>query len=135
MIGSLATAKRIPKDADVLVTIADLNDLAPLARLGRRLKGAARHINLGADIFLADTEARYLGRVCGYRECYHRALCRALHCTRVPHLDDDLQIVTLSRELLLSPPLELWPDVVRRCQAPADVEQLLLTQLERPTGN
>ena len=26
------------------------------ARLGRQLKGAAQHINLGADIFLADTE-------------------------------------------------------------------------------
>ena len=52
LLGSLATDKPVPKDADVLVTIdADIN-LAPLARLGRRLKGTAQTINLGADISL-----------------------------------------------------------------------------------
>lgn len=32
MIGSLATGKHIPDDADTLVTLAGLDDLAPLAR-------------------------------------------------------------------------------------------------------
>jgi hypothetical protein len=54
LFGSLVTDKPVPKDADVLVTIDATMDLASLARLGRRLKGAAQTINLGADIFLAD---------------------------------------------------------------------------------
>jgi hypothetical protein len=60
LIGSLSTSKPLPKDADVLVTIEDGLDLGRLAA-GRRLKGAAQQINLGADIFLADKEGRYLG--------------------------------------------------------------------------
>jgi hypothetical protein len=47
LIGSLATDKPVPKDADVLVTIDTDMDLAPLARLGRRLQGRAQTINLG----------------------------------------------------------------------------------------
>jgi hypothetical protein len=53
LVGSLTTAKAVPKDADVLVTIDGTMDLANLARAGRRLKGLAQTINLGADIFLA----------------------------------------------------------------------------------
>jgi hypothetical protein len=54
LLGSLATEKPVPKDADVLVTIDTAMDLDPVARLGRRLQGAAQTINLGADIFLAN---------------------------------------------------------------------------------
>lgn len=61
LLVSLATDKPVPKDADVLVTIDATMDLASLARLGRRLKGAAQTINLGADIFLADGANCYLG--------------------------------------------------------------------------
>src|SRR5262245_30926852 len=60
LIGSLATSKAIPKDADVLVTIDGTMNLEGLARAGRRLKGSAQTINLGADIFLADVTGRYL---------------------------------------------------------------------------
>lgn len=49
LLGSLATDKPMPKDADVLVTIDAAVDLDPLARLGRRLKGTAQTINLGAE--------------------------------------------------------------------------------------
>jgi predicted nucleotidyltransferase len=63
LIGSLATEKKVPKDADVLVIIDAAMDLARLARLGRRLKGPAQRINLGRDIFLADEASRYLGRI------------------------------------------------------------------------
>src|SRR5262245_13192543 len=41
LLGSLATDKSVPKDADVLVTIDPAMDLAPLARLGRRLQGTS----------------------------------------------------------------------------------------------
>jgi hypothetical protein len=54
LLGSLATEKPVPKDADVLITIDAAMDLDPLARLGRRLQGTAQTINLGADIFLAN---------------------------------------------------------------------------------
>jgi hypothetical protein len=80
LLGSLSTHKPVPKDADVLVTIDAAMDLSSLARFGRRLKGTAQTINLGADIFLADRSEHYLGRICHYRECHPRAACRALHC-------------------------------------------------------
>lgn len=129
LVGSLATEKAVPKDADVLVTLDGLDDLGPLARLGRGLKGQAQHINLGADIFLADAAGRYVGRICHYRECFPRVLCRALHCGQRQHLNDDLQIVTLPAALIAAPPVELWPGIVRRIPVPADVEQELLAAL------
>src|SRR5215510_9687593 len=53
LLGSILTAKAIPKDVDVLVTIDAAMDLTRLARFSRRLMGQAQTINLGADIFLS----------------------------------------------------------------------------------
>jgi predicted nucleotidyltransferase len=131
LVGSLATDKPVPKDADVLVTIDAAMDLARLAVVGRRLKGAAQKINLGADVFLADAAGRYVGRICHYRECHRRVLCRAQHCGQRQHLNDDLHVVTLGPSLIASPPVELWPHVVRRIAVPADTEALLVTELEK----
>jgi hypothetical protein len=131
LLGSLVTAKAIPKDVDLLVTIEWAMDLTQLARAGRRLKELAQTINLGADIFLADTAGHYLGRICHYRECHPRVACRAQHCGLRTHLNDDLQLVTLSKDLLASPPIELWPKVIRRLAVPEDLEEILLTKLER----
>lgn len=131
LLGSLSTAKAIPKDVDLLVTIERTMDLTHLARAGRRLHGLAQTINRGADIFLADTVGHYLGRICHYRECHPRAACRAQHCGLRAHLNDDLDVVTLSKDLLELPPFELWPKVVRTLAAPPDVEEILLTKLEQ----
>ena len=131
LMGSLGTSGAIPKDADVLVTINGTMDLGELARAGRRLKGSAQAINLGADVFLADVTGRYLGRICHYRECHPRVACLAQPCGRREHLNDDLQVVTLSKELISAPPVDLWPNVIRRLTVPADLEALLLTELER----
>ena len=131
LMGSLVTSEAIPKDADVLVTINGTMDLGELAPAGRRLKGSAQAINLGADVFLADVTGRYLGRICHYRECHPRVACLAQHCGRREHLNDDLQVVTLSKELISAPPVDLWPNVIRRLTVPADLEALLLTELER----
>jgi predicted nucleotidyltransferase len=131
LLGSLATAKAVPKDVDLLVTVERATDLILLARAGRRLKGLAQTINLGADIFLADTAGQYLGRICHYRECHPRAACRAKYCGLRKHLNDDLHLVTLSKDLLASPPIELWPKVIRRLAVPEDVEEILLAKLER----
>jgi hypothetical protein len=130
LIGSLSTDKPVPKDADVLVTIDAATDLSPLARLGRRLQGAAQRINLGADIFLADEAHRYVGRICHYRECFPRVACRALSCDLRQHLNDDLQIVTLSPTLVSAPPIDLWPRVVARCAVPPDTHALLVAKLD-----
>jgi hypothetical protein len=130
LVGSLATTKPVPKDADVLVTIDDTMDLGELARAGRRLKGRAQAINLGADIFLANADGCYLGRICRYRECHPRVACRAQHCGHREHLNDDLHVVTLSQELIAAPPVDLWPCVVRRLAIPSDVETLLLAELD-----
>jgi hypothetical protein len=130
LLGSLATDKPVPKDADVLVTIDPAMNLAPLARLGRRLQGTAQTINLAADIFLADAAGRYLGRICHYRECWRRMACRALNCGLRQHLNDDLQTVTLSPALVAAPPIELWPHIVARCAVPADTQALLVAKLE-----
>ena len=131
LLGSLATAKAIPKDIDLLVTVEQAMDLSQLAHAGRRLKGLAQTINLGADIFLADTAGHYLGRICHYRECHPRIACRALHCGLRMHLNDDLHVVTPSKELLASPPIELWPKVIRRLAVPRGLEEMLLTKLEQ----
>lgn len=133
LLGSLTTDKPVPKDADVLVIIDADIDLAPLARIGRRLKGTTQTINLGADIFLADQAGRYLGRICHYRECHARAACRALNCGRRQHLNDDLQIVTLSPALISAPPIDLWPRIVTRCVVPADTAVLLAEFQENAT--
>jgi len=129
LVGSLTTAKPLPKDADVLVTIEDGLDLGLLARAARRLKGTAQQMNLAADIFLADARQRYLGRICGYRKCHSRAVCRAQRCGERAHLNDDLHVVTLDHALIASPPVELWPQIRRRAPVPPDVEGLLLSAL------
>ncbi len=131
LLGSIVTTKPIPKDIDVLATIDGGMELTRLARDGRRLMGTAQTINLGADIFLADTAGCYLGRICHYRECHSRVLCRAQHCGQRDHLNDDLHVVTLSQKLIASPPVDLWPNVVRRVSIPADVENILLNELEQ----
>ena len=129
LIGSLTTDKPVPKDADVLVTIVQETDLAPLARAGRRLKGTSQGINLGADIFLADETGCYLGRICRFRECHARMACEAQHCGERNHLNDDLHLVTLPPATIAAPPIELWPRIVRRLDPPADVEAVLLARL------
>ena len=135
LLGSLATSKVVPKDADVLVTIDAAMDLSELARAGRRLKGQAQAINLGADIFLAYAGGRYIGRICHYRECHPSVACRARHCGRRQHLDDDLDVVTLLPELVAAPPVDLWPRVGRRLAMPPDGETLLLAELDEQASS
>jgi hypothetical protein len=137
LVGSLITNKKEPKDADLLLTVTDDTDLEPLARIGRRLKGHAQNINRGGDIFLTDPRGNYIGRICHWRECKFgiRMRCKALHCARRKYLNDDLQIIKLSRSLTAAPPLELWPEVIARVPIPQDVEQGLVLPLKSRTNN
>lgn len=129
LIGSLASEKNFPKDADVVVTVADDANIDSLARFGRRFQGRAHGINSTADIFLASVGDEYLGRICQYRKCHPRVLCRARHCGARPHLNDDLDIVTLAPGLISAPPIVLYPTIVSTGEVPGDVESLLLAPL------
>jgi hypothetical protein len=127
LLGSLTTPEPDPEDADLLVTVADDMDLAPLAALGRPLQGRAQNRNRGADVFLADPRGNYLGRTCPWRECRPglRRSCDALHCGRRPYLHDDLPAVKLGKGLVAAPPVELWPAPTVRVKVPDDLEQAL----------
>jgi len=132
LVGSICTDRIRPKDIDFLVTIGDDIEFDALATVGRRLKGKTQQVNRGADVFLANRRGEYIGRVCHYRECWPRRACRALHCGKVPHLNDDLEALWLSSTVIQAPPLTVWPTVERRCRLPSDVEafvgQLTLAQ-------
>lgn len=131
MVGSITTTKPDPKDIDLLVSIEDGTDLTPLAIHGRRLKGMAQSLGKGADIFLADTRGRYLGRICEWRECRPgvRARCDALHCGRRPYLHDDLGAVSLPGVLIENPPMILWPELRCNVPPPPDLKRGLLREL------
>jgi len=124
LVGSVATSKPTPKDIDFLLTVADSCDLAVLALHSRRLKGRLQAHNLTADIFLANENSQYIGRVCRWRECRPgiRMACQAQHCGRRAHLYDDLGVVRLSPDLVAAPPLVLWPTLVRQGPQPDDVD-------------
>jgi hypothetical protein len=130
LIGSLTTPEPSPKDADLLVTVTDDMDLAPLAKAARQLNGRTMQTgrSRGGDVFLADVAGNYLGRTCPWKECGPgiRQSCDALHCGQRRYLHDDLCAIKLQSALIQAPPIELWPVLVPRVEVPADVEELLL---------
>ncbi len=132
LIGSLTTHKADPKDADLLITVIDDTELASLARLSRRLQGHAQNMNRGAEVFLADPNNNYLGRICHWKICAPgvRMRCDALHCGRREYLHDDLKAIQLKSSLIIAPPLELWPQIVARVPIPQDTEQGLIIPLK-----
>jgi predicted nucleotidyltransferase len=131
LLGSLTRDEPDPKDADVLVTVADDMDLTALAKAGRRLAGHAQQKGRGADVFLANPQGDYIGRACHWRDCGPgiRASCDAQHCGRRHYLHDDFSSVRLDHALVVEPPLELWPAVHARVPVPTDVESVLLRGL------
>jgi len=136
LFGSITTSKADPKDVDLLVTVTDDTDLAPLASLTRKLQGHAQQMNRGGEVFLADPQNHYLGRICQWKVCAPgvRMRCDALHCGRRHYLHDDLKAIKLAPSVLAEPPLELWPQVVARVPIPQDIEQSLLIPMtnEKP---
>lgn len=132
LIGSLTTDEPDPTDADLLVTVTDDADLAPLATLARKLQGHAQSFRRGGDVFLADPAGNYLGRTCPWKKCGPgiRMRCDALHCGRRPYLHDDFEAVQLDDNLIAAPAIELWPEIVARAPIPEDVEQGLIVPLK-----
>ena len=132
LIGSLTTDEPEPKDVDMLVPVTDEADLEPLAVLGRKLQGHTQAFNRGGEVFLADSGGNYLGRTCPWRQCGPgiRMSCDAQNCGRRLYLHDDLKTVRLAKSLVVSPPIELWPQVLARVPIPADVEEGLIAPLK-----
>ena len=126
LIGSLGTDKPDPKDADMLVTIDTEVDMDSLAAAGRRLKGRGQSKSSGADIFLCNSKGEYLGRTCSWRECHPRVACSGTQCGMGTRICNDFDVVSLDKELVLNPPLELWPRVVHRGSLPTDVERMFI---------
>ena len=139
LIGSLTTPEPSPKDVDLLVTVTDDMDLAPLAKAARQLNGRAMQSgrSRGGDVFLADVVGNYLGRTCPWKECGPgiRMSCDALHCGQRHYLHDDLRCIKLQPALIQAPPIELWPAVVPRVAVPADVEEVLLKPIRAGMRN
>lgn len=131
LIGSLASDKEFPKDIDLLVTIADDCDLAVLATLSRQLTGHMAAHSAGADVFLASPDGEYLGRICLWKRCGPgiRSSCDALSCGVRHYLHDDLQTIQLSKELILQPPVQLWPETAIASACPSDVLEQLIQPL------
>jgi hypothetical protein len=131
LISSLATEKPNPKDADLLVTIADDADLTVLAAQGRKLQGHAQTRNHGGEVFLANPQGVYIGRTCPWKTCAPgvRMRCDAQHCGWRPYLHDDFGTIKLRKTLIAKPPIVLWPEVVAHVAVPKDVEALLLAPL------
>jgi predicted nucleotidyltransferase len=123
IIGSLATVKADPKDVDILVTVDNDLDLTALAAAARSLKGMAQSKNRGADIFLANPEGHYIGRICHWRNCGPgiRASCDAHHCGQRHFLHDDFSDIKLESRLVREPPIIVWPVTVYRVKIPGDL--------------
>jgi hypothetical protein len=61
-------------------------------------------------------------------------LCHARHGGAVPHLANDMDVVTLQEDLIDSSPLEVHPTFVARVAIPDDMESLLLAPLRSATS-
>lgn len=136
LLGALATDEPDPQDAELLVTVADDADLAPLATLGRKLAGHAQSFGRRGVVFLANPQGNCLGRTCPWRQCGPaiRLRCEAEHCGRRPYLHDDLEASQLPKALIAAPPIELWPQVVARVPVPGDLERDLMVPLVEEGG-
>ena len=123
VIGSLTTTKPSPKDVDILVTVDDDADLNALAAAARALKGVTQSKNKGADVFVANKSGRYIGRICHWRRCGPgiRASCDAHHCGQRHYLHDDFDDINLDPTIVSEPPIEVWPTVICRAEAPDDL--------------
>jgi hypothetical protein len=133
LIGSLTTDKEFPKDIDVLLTVSDDCDLAPLAHLGRQLMGHMNSHRAGADVFLTSEHGDYIGRTCPWKDCGpgYRKSCDALHCGERPYLHDDLNVVNLKKEVIAEPRVLLWPILAAAAEVPPDVREQLIDHLAK----
>jgi len=131
IIGSLLSENEKPKDVDLLLTIPDDLELSGLARISRTLQGKSGSLGGGADVFLANLNNEYIGRICIWKDCRFgvRMRCDANNCGKRKYLHDDLNTITLKKELIDNPPLIIFPNIIRNVFIPLDVEEGLLKNI------
>jgi hypothetical protein len=127
LVGSITEPKNEPKDLDLLAHVDREVPLAALAPLGRRARGRLQSINRGCDVFLADPDNCYLGRLCIWTRCGLgiRDRCYAQNCGKREFLHDDFDAIRLADDLIRNPPVELWPRLLMRRSVPPDLEALV----------
>ena len=117
---------REPEILCLLVTIDEEAPIKPIADIGRKLKG--RMVSMpnaaGADVFLANEAHEYLGRTCSYRECHPRVACEGSQCYGT-YIANDFHVFTPGPEVIQSPPVEVYPQVVIRERIPDDLRRAL----------
>ena len=128
IIGSILSENAKPKDVDLLLTIPDNLELTGLAKISRTLQGKSGSLGGGADVFLANLNNEYIGRICIWKDCHFgaRMSCDANNCGKRKYLHDDLNTITLKRELIDNPPLIIFPKIIRNVLIPTDIEEGLL---------
>lgn len=115
-----------PEILCLLVTISEEAPIRPIADIGRKLAG--RMLSMpraaGSDLFLANEQHEYLGRTCLYRECHPRVRCEGNQCNG-SYICNDFHVFTLEKEVIQSPPVEVFPRVVIRDRIPNDLRRAL----------
>lgn len=126
IVREITTPMKNPEILCLVVTVSEGAPIKPIADAGRALKGRIGSLSgsTGADVFLASETHEYLGRTCSYRECRPRAACRGSQCYGT-FINNDFHVFTLDKEVIQSPPVEVFPQVAIRGHIPDDLRRAL----------
>lgn len=78
LCGSMAVGDPNPGDLDLAVVLSHIDELPGLARFCRQISSTTH----AWEVFVFNTDRRYLGRICHKRECPGRYACDAKDCGR-----------------------------------------------------
>gem|GEM_PF-791352 len=102
LCGSMAAGDPYPGDIDLAVVLSNLDDLPQLARFCRQISSATH----AWEVFIFNTDRKYLGRICHKRECPARYPYDALDCGKTPYLRN-IRGFRFDKNLFLAPELKL----------------------------
>lgn len=104
LCGSMATGDPYPGDIDLAVVLANLNELPRLARCCRQISSTTH----AWEVFIFNSNRKYLGRICHKRECPASYPCDAQDCGKTPHLRN-IHGFRFDQKLFFAPELKvLW---------------------------
>jgi predicted nucleotidyltransferase len=104
LCGSMAAGDPYPSDVDLAVVLSHLDELSRLARFCRQISSTTH----AWEVFVFNTDRKYLGRICHKRECPGRYPCDAMDCGKKPHLRN-IRGFRFDPHLFLAPELKvLW---------------------------
>ncbi|WP_240414673.1 zinc-ribbon domain containing protein [Paenibacillus periandrae] len=82
LCGSMAAGDLYPSDLDMAVVLSAEDELPHLAKYCRQVSSTTH----AWEVFVFNTERKYLGRICHKRECPARYPCDAKDCGKKQHL-------------------------------------------------